>query len=125
MRFILLHAVVEILTHSHKVLFLICLSARHIWLDTIGDLGIHHGYHIFLGKATGHLLIPKFQTAEHLTRASFPKSGDEPKGNRGNSKFIEDESIPSPFRAKLQDYFKSGYDRGHMYVHYLKYSFRF
>ncbi|KAF5330525.1 hypothetical protein D9619_005686 [Psilocybe cf. subviscida] len=54
-------------------------------------------------------------TAEHLTRASLAKpSGGESSGDRSNSKFIEDESIPTSFRARLQDYFRSGYDRGHM-----------
>ncbi|OCH95295.1 DNA/RNA non-specific endonuclease [Obba rivulosa] len=59
-------------------------------------------------------------TAEHLTLASLGKSpldalpsGDEA-GDRGKSVFTEDESIPAIFRAKLQDYFRSGYDRGHM-----------
>ncbi|PSR88858.1 hypothetical protein PHLCEN_2v5007 [Hermanssonia centrifuga] len=58
-------------------------------------------------------------TAEHLTLASLGKSaaggrsGDET-GDRSKSNFSEDESIPSLFRAKLQDYFRSGYDRGHM-----------
>ncbi|PPQ78182.1 hypothetical protein CVT25_015515 [Psilocybe cyanescens] len=53
-------------------------------------------------------------TAEHLTRASLSKLDGEPSGDRSNSKFIEDESLPSMFRARLQDYFRSGYDRGHM-----------
>ena len=59
------------------------------------------------------------QTAEHLTLASLGKSPlapvpDEEKGDRANSQFVEDQSIPAMFRAKLQDYFRSGYDRGHM-----------
>ncbi|KAG8901330.1 nuclease [Tulasnella sp. 403] len=59
-------------------------------------------------------------TAEHLTLASLGKSRvgekdpDAPKGDRGNSAFKEDESIPAAFRARLSDYFRSGYDRGHM-----------
>ncbi|KAG9318149.1 hypothetical protein JVU11DRAFT_222 [Chiua virens] len=58
-------------------------------------------------------------TAEHLTRASLsksatgPGSGDEG-GDRAKSTFTEDASLPDMFRAKLQDYFRSGYDRGHM-----------
>ncbi|KAI0781209.1 hypothetical protein BD413DRAFT_600616 [Trametes elegans] len=58
-------------------------------------------------------------TAEHLTLASLGKSALEPRkteeaGDRSNSQFTEDQSIPAMFRAKLQDYFRSGYDRGHM-----------
>ncbi|KAI0736577.1 hypothetical protein C8Q72DRAFT_800523 [Fomitopsis betulina] len=58
-------------------------------------------------------------TAEHLTLASLGKSplapvSNEEKGDRSNSQFAEDQSIPAMFRAKLQDYFRSGYDRGHM-----------
>ncbi|KAG1749113.1 uncharacterized protein EDB91DRAFT_834654 [Suillus paluster] len=59
-------------------------------------------------------------TAEHLTLASLgkstpqPPSGGDGSGDRSKSTFTEDESLPSMFRAKLQDYFRSGYDRGHM-----------
>ncbi|TCD68239.1 nuclease [Steccherinum ochraceum] len=59
-------------------------------------------------------------TAEHLTLASLGKSPliESPPttetGDRTKSTFSEDDSIPVPFRAKLQDYFRSGYDRGHM-----------
>ncbi|KAL0578247.1 nuclease [Marasmius crinis-equi] len=59
-------------------------------------------------------------TAEHLTLASLGKSAltgpipTDEAGDRGRSAFAEDDSIPVPFRARLQDYFRSGYDRGHM-----------
>ncbi|KAG8956716.1 nuclease [Tulasnella sp. 424] len=59
-------------------------------------------------------------TAEHLTLSSLGKSRvdgsnpDAPKGDRGKSEFLEDPAIPTPFRARMQDYFRSGYDRGHM-----------
>eukprot|EP01134_Creolimax_fragrantissima_P005730 CFRG5730T1 len=35
-------------------------------------------------------------------------------GNRKESAFFEDQSIPSLFRAKLSDYKRSGFDRGHL-----------
>jgi hypothetical protein len=44
-----------------------------------------------------------------------PTSGNGERGDREKSTFQEDESLPVAFRAKLQDYFRSGYDRGHMY----------
>ncbi|GAA5977470.1 hypothetical protein JCM11641_000973 [Rhodosporidiobolus odoratus] len=49
-------------------------------------------------------------TAEHLTAASLKSGG----GDRAEAKFVEDQAVPEMFRAKLLDYFKSGYDRGHM-----------
>lgn len=47
--------------------------------------------------------------AEHITPASLSIRG----GDRRHAVFIEDETIPPKFRAKLADYFRSGYDRGH------------
>lgn len=52
-------------------------------------------------------------TAEHLTRRSLVSNGND-SGDRSKSTFVEDDSVPAPFRARLQDYFRSGYDRGHM-----------
>ena len=47
--------------------------------------------------------------AEHIT----PESLAENNADRKHSVFVEDISIPEMFRAKLKDYFRSGYDRGH------------
>lgn len=47
--------------------------------------------------------------AEHITPASLALSH----GDRKHSYFAEDPSIPPVFRAKLADYARSGYDRGH------------
>ena len=47
--------------------------------------------------------------AEHIT----PDSLSHPDADRKHSVFAEDESIPAMFRAKLGDYFRSGFDRGH------------
>lgn len=47
--------------------------------------------------------------AEHITPESLAFGG----GDRKNSNFAEDPSIPEKFRGKLKDYFRSGYDRGH------------
>ena len=48
---------------------------------------------------------------EHLTKESLTR-GEEV--DRGKSRFQEDSAIPEKFRAKLRDYVKSGYDRGHL-----------
>lgn len=47
-------------------------------------------------------------TAEHITATSLTIPNDG-KPNRKNSVFREDERIPTLFRARLADYFKSGY----------------
>jgi endonuclease G, mitochondrial len=47
--------------------------------------------------------------AEHITPLSLATS----RADRKHSVFTEDASIPEKFRAKLKDYFRSGYDRGH------------
>ncbi|KAL1880307.1 nuclease [Paecilomyces lecythidis] len=47
--------------------------------------------------------------AEHIT----PYSLSMKNGDRKHSVFVEDTTIPAIFRAKLADYFRSGYDRGH------------
>ncbi|KAF9893395.1 nuclease [Aspergillus nanangensis] len=47
--------------------------------------------------------------AEHITPGSLALK----EGDRKHSTFFEDSTIPAAFRAKLSDYFRSGYDRGH------------
>ncbi|OOF92433.1 hypothetical protein ASPCADRAFT_210292 [Aspergillus carbonarius ITEM 5010] len=47
--------------------------------------------------------------AEHIT----PQSLAQKNADRKSSTFYEDTTIPPLFRAKLSDYFRSGYDRGH------------
>lgn len=46
---------------------------------------------------------------EHITPESLALGG----GDRKNSNFMEDPAVPDKFQAKLRDYFRSGYDRGH------------
>lgn len=54
-------------------------------------------------------------TAESLLKLPPPPgSPPPPRADRSNSVFKEDPRIAEPFRAKLSDYFRSGYDRGHM-----------
>ncbi|KAI9791119.1 MAG: nuclease [Peltula sp. TS41687] len=47
--------------------------------------------------------------AEHITPESLRLNG----GDRHHSFFEEDQAVPEMFRAKLRDYQRSGYDRGH------------
>lgn len=50
-----------------------------------------------------------YWVVEHITPESLAKQ----EGNRQGSIFREDEQIPDIFRARLKDYFRSGFDRGH------------
>lgn len=67
--------------------------------------------------ATRHALISSFDrrlknphwVVEHIT----PESLAMREGDRKHSAFAEDTDVPEKFRAKLKDYFRSGYDRGH------------
>ncbi|PKI85289.1 Nuc1p [Malassezia vespertilionis] len=53
-------------------------------------------------------------SAEHLTAASITRKPGADGAHRSNSVFTEDMRIPPQFRATNADYFRSGYDRGHM-----------
>ena len=76
----------------------------------------------WVGSFSLHLLGPISvhveKTAERLTAASLGRGPSKPdeteRADRGRSTFTEDESVPIMFRARLADYFRSGYDRGHM-----------
>ncbi|KAI0876100.1 hypothetical protein GGS24DRAFT_259250 [Hypoxylon argillaceum] len=67
--------------------------------------------------ATRQALISSFDrrlrnphwVVEHITPASLAVRG----GDRKHSVFLEDDGVPDKFRARLKDYFRSGYDRGH------------
>ncbi|KAI9209331.1 uncharacterized protein BJ171DRAFT_115704 [Polychytrium aggregatum] len=65
----------------------------------------------YVGSYNRSLRNPNW-VAEHLTKAALDGNGDSP--DRSKSTFKEDQSIPSPFRAHLQDYSGSGFDRGHL-----------
>ncbi|OBA21036.1 hypothetical protein METBIDRAFT_31658 [Metschnikowia bicuspidata var. bicuspidata NRRL YB-4993] len=47
---------------------------------------------------------------EHITRDSIKRTDGV---DRKKSVFREDEAVPLKFRARLRDFFRSGYDRGH------------
>lgn len=52
-------------------------------------------------------------TAEHLTAESIRRPPGQ-QVSRGQSIFMEDARVPAMFQSKNSDYFRSGYDRGHM-----------
>lgn len=53
-------------------------------------------------------------TAEHLTAESIRRPPGAEGINRAQSIFSEDARVPVPFRSNNADYFRSGYDRGHL-----------
>ena len=69
--------------------------------DTIAALPLHGAY----DRRTRN---PAW-VAEHIT----PQSVAMNNADRKHSAFTEDQTIPDAFRARLGDYFRSGYDRGH------------
>lgn len=50
---------------------------------------------------------------EHLTKQSLTFRASDGIDRR-NSVFKEDPAVPDTFKSKLRDYFRSGYDRGHL-----------
>ncbi|RMD41231.1 hypothetical protein DV735_g3893, partial [Chaetothyriales sp. CBS 134920] len=71
----------------------------------VSDTLLSPSYLASFNRATRN---PNF-VAEHIT----PQSLLMDNGSRRHSVFFEDPAIPPIFRAKLADYARSGYDRGH------------
>ncbi|KAG0222785.1 mitochondrial nuclease [Mortierella sp. GBAus27b] len=86
--------------HARKIL-------PHGFPGPVNDVFTREGYIASFNRQFRH---PNW-VAEHLTVESL-KPGEGV--GRGNSVFKEDETIPELYKAKLADYFKSGFDRGHM-----------
>ncbi|KAG5437837.1 hypothetical protein PCANB_000552 [Pneumocystis canis] len=74
--------------------------------EPIHDLLVRKGYISYYDR---RMRVPSW-----VIRQVTPKSLETVHSNRKYSKFKEDMSIPDKFRAKLSDYFGSGYDRGHL-----------
>ncbi|KAJ3186619.1 nuclease [Gaertneriomyces sp. JEL0708] len=84
-------------------------------LGPVSDILYRQAY---VGSYNRSLRNPNW-VAEHLTAESVgndgPDDGSDPnKPERSHSTFKEDVAIPRLFRAKLKDYVRSGYDRGHL-----------
>lgn len=92
-------------TEVGKVKSLPATILRYGLPGAISDVAIHQG---FVSGYDRRMRNPAW-VAEHLTPEKLKLKG----GNRGKSVFIEDETVPPKFRARLSDYLRSGYDRGH------------
>ncbi|KAF9099789.1 nuclease [Mortierella sp. GBA35] len=79
----------------------------HGFPGPLNDVFMREGYVASYNRQFRH---PNW-VAEHITAESL-KSGEGV--GRGNSQFKEDLTVPDLYRAKLSDYLRSGYDRGHM-----------
>lgn len=73
----------------------------------VHDLQQHDEFIACYNRATRN----PYWVLEHLTQESLRRGQGV---DRKKSIFKEDESIPLKFRARLRDYFRSGYDRGHL-----------
>lgn len=72
----------------------------------IHDLAKHQEFISCYDRSTRN----PYWVIEHITKESLKRAEGV---DRKRSIFKEDESIPLKFRARLRDYFRSGYDRGH------------
>lgn len=72
----------------------------------IHDLENHSEFVSCYNRATRN----PYWVLEHITKESINRAEGV---DRKKSVFKEDELIPAKFRARLRDYFRSGYDRGH------------
>lgn len=72
----------------------------------IHDIGKHSEFVSCYDRATRN----PYWVVEHITSESIRRADGV---QRSKSFFRENESIPAKFRARLRDYFRSGYDRGH------------
>ncbi|KAF9908844.1 nuclease [Linnemannia zychae] len=79
----------------------------HGFPGPLNDVFMREGYVASYNRQFRH---PNW-VAEHITAESL-KAGEGV--GRGNSTFMEDLTVPDLYRAKLADYARSGYDRGHM-----------
>lgn len=79
---------------------------RYGFPGVVHDLGVRGEYVSYFDRRNRN----PWWIIEHITAQSLSGS----KGNRGQSVFTEDTAVPELYRARLKDYFRSGYDRGHM-----------
>ncbi|KAG0252882.1 nuclease [Actinomortierella ambigua] len=79
----------------------------HGFPGPVNDLFVREGYVTSYNRQLRH---PNW-VAEHIT-ADTLKAGEGV--GRGSSQFKEDSTVPDMYKAKLSDYLRSGYDRGHM-----------
>ncbi|OLY79772.1 Mitochondrial nuclease [Smittium mucronatum] len=80
-------------------------SLRYGFPGPINDSGVRQSY----AYSYNRMMKNPNWIAEHLTRDTIKGPAD-----RQKSKFREDSSIPHKNRTHLSDYFRSGFDRGHM-----------
>jgi len=73
--------------------------------EDLNNILFHEGYVSYFDTRTRN----PCWSCEHLRTSQSGSSVD-----RKHSQFREDPAIPSEFQSKLSDYYRSGYDRGHL-----------